>query len=158
MKKIVTLVVLISSLFAACGDKNKKVNAKNPTITIQNHVEADSICGYWEDNVIKVAVPSVFKLSMVLKGDIALSQYKINVHENDPCHRHGQMPPNNGLDEKNYWQENRIVTLTDTEHAIEEIFTIDADKTLGNYHLTIKLIDANGNEAEEKELNIILTK
>lgn len=160
MKKLLTLFGLSILVLAACKkkDTNGGPEAGAPVITIHTALSADTICGEQEDNVLKISVKDTLRLSFTLHGETELSQYKIDVHENQPCHHHehGEMPPAGPLDEDHFWHVSKVVDLSVKHFEGEEIFVFEDGITLGNYHLTIKLIDKNGKEAPEKELNVVL--
>lgn len=160
MKKILTLFGFGMIALSACKkkDTNGGVQDGAPVITIHTALSKDTVCGEEENNVLKISVKDTLRLNFSLHGDVALSQYKIDVHENQPCHQHehGELPPGGPLAEDHFWHVSKVVSLSDKHFDGEEVFVFEDGIILGNYHLTIKLIDKNGKEAPEKELNVVL--
>ncbi len=155
MRQILTLFAVSILALSACRKKGNNGGGNQvaaPVITIQTQLSTDTICGEEEDNVLKVSVRDTLRVRFSLKGNVELSQYKIDVHENQPCHHHGEMPPA----DEHFWHVSKVVNLSGTHYEGEEIFVFEDGLTLGNYHLMIKLIDKNGNEAPETELNVVL--
>ena len=146
--------ILISGLFLSCEkekitqDIDKDVKTK-PTIKVvsKNIVTvSEYLCNAKFDNVLKVNTGTNLNIRFRFEGANELSQYKIDVHNNFDCHSHGKMAA------LNPWKVLKITELFGKEVEVNETLIVPPDASIGNYHLTIQLLDELGNEFPYLEL------
>src|SRR5690606_27439881 len=72
--------------FTSCDKKDNpspESNVANPELILDssNHaIVSDTICGHLENNVLKLSNGDTLKMFITIKGEYALSQYKIAAH------------------------------------------------------------------------------
>lgn len=141
MKKVVYLLLIISvSVFISSCDEDEDIT--NPTLQVlfvAPTPQTSDICGEVEDNVILLKGGDLFEIELRAKDDIALSQYKIELHENFDCHGHKSNPTST-------WEINDIKDLTAANADISKTYSVPTNVTAGNYHFQIDVLDASGNE------------
>lgn len=130
------------------GGEQPEADREKPTISLQSVLPtpvADSLCGFLSDRVIKVNTDSVLTIDLLFEDNQALSQYKIDIHQNFDCHVHERTTP---------WQLLKIVDVEGKSAEVTESFTIPSDASVGNYHFLVLCLDAAGNEADFVEYDI----
>jgi hypothetical protein len=152
MKKAILYLALAITALSSC-EKKDDVQNENPIITILTPLISDTVCEKFETNVLKHNALQPLTINFNIKGNATLSEYKIVIHENEDCHSHGKRPEK--LDE-DHLEINKTVKVDTKNQDITETLALPENTILGNYHLTIQLIDINGREAEEKEINLVL--
>ena len=86
--KYITLIVLFVVL--GCGKEN--VDLTPPSMDVLNYSPSpieDEICGAQEPVVFQLTGGEKLGFDVIFKDDIALSQYKVDIHNNFDCHGHG---------------------------------------------------------------------
>lgn len=115
------------------------------------------ICGFSDPNVFQLRSSDTLSFNALFKDDVALSQYKIDIHENFDCHGHGEgsapgisLPnvPNQTED----WALIEIGELDGTEVEKNFQLSVPDNVTAGSYHFSIQVIDLAGNSAEELDI------
>lgn len=147
MRQFVFLLSL-TLVFFSCKDKKKK--DEKPVISVISQSSpsvSEYLCDAEFNNVLKIGQGDTLRFTFVFTGANPLSQYKIDAHNNFDCHEHGK-----SVD----WSVMKVVNLSGTEATIEEELIIPENASVGNYHMSIRLLDIYGNEAEEKEFNVII--
>jgi hypothetical protein len=99
---------------------------------------AGEVCGQPSQQVLVVQSGRTLELAFRATDNVALSQYKIDIHSNFDCHGHA------GKTED--WSLQEVVDMEGTEQVINRSLTIPANVTAGNYHFEYQVIDAAGNE------------
>lgn len=137
MKKSLLLLLLGLSM-TAC---KKDVDNTAPVFEILNAVpafQAAEVCGELASKVITVYTKDTIVWDVSMTDNEALSQYKIDIHENFDCHGH-RSP-------LNAWSLQKIVNLegASVQEAINIV--VPEDARAGTYHLQIRLLDDSGNE------------
>lgn len=148
--------------FTSCDKKDNpspESNVANPEIILDSTnlaIVSDTICGHLEDNVLKLSNGDTLKMYITIKGEYALSQYKIAAHENFDCHSHGEMKKMD--DDLNAWSLNIIENIPGdvTTYSLEAVHVIPDSATKGQYHYSINAVDKDGREAEELEFNVVV--
>ncbi|WP_066835084.1 DUF4625 domain-containing protein [Rufibacter ruber] len=147
MKNFAFLLLSIV-LFSSCGDEapeQEKPDTEKPVITLIQSAPQygkGTVCGHTEDRVFSVTTGGKLTLHFNFTDDVALSQYKIDVHNNFDCHGH-----RSGLRRGTPWFVVRIKEATGKDYKVVEELEVPADATPGNYHLLLYATDKAGTEA-----------
>lgn len=138
--------------FAACEDEG--VDISNPVMEIQQLTPAPKqgeVCGAMEDTVFNVSNGQTLDFIVLFKDDAALSQYKIDIHNNFDCHGHGgastpgvALP--NITNQTTDWNLQDIVSLAGQEALVERSLEVPENVTAGTYHFQIQILDESGND------------
>lgn len=115
------------------------------------------VCGVIEDEVFKLKSSEKLSLRAVFRDDVALSQYKIDIHQNFDCHGHGDgTAPGVSLpDLPGQTEDWTLIEIGELEgEEVEKIFQwqVPENVTAGNYHFSIQVIDLAGNPAERTDI------
>lgn len=153
MKKVL-LVVCSSLIWISCDKKDKVTSPQAPAlkVTQSNYAnQARLICGHEETNVLVVGVGDTMHFDFHIKGSEALSQLKLEAHENFNCHGHGRVT-------RDTWTYQNIVNIDDSTYEQQVSITVPIPilATLGSYHFKIQLLDVSGKEAAPIEYNVVL--
>jgi len=139
--KSLFLFITFSILLTACTEPN--IDISNPTISIQNispNPISGLVCGAMEDNVIYVKSAETITFDFLFEDNEALSQYKIDIHNNFDCHGHrGPMTED--------WNLQQIKDLTGQSINLSTPITVPSNVTAGSYHCSVLLLDEAGNQA-----------
>lgn len=142
----------------ACSQPRETINPNNnserPSVELINSRPALSsgfICNTNVNNVIRVFSGDTIKLKLRFNANEALSQYKIDIHNNFDCHSHGRI--GNG----GYWQRVYSKDLVGQTVEIEELIPVPSYILSGDYHLLIQALDSRGREAPLTEFEIVVT-
>lgn len=139
--KFIYLLVGACVIFSACTEPN--IDIANPVINIQNispNPVSGLVCGSMESNVIYVKSAETITFDFVFEDDEALSQYKIDIHNNFDCHGHrGPITVD--------WNLQEVINLSGQTSSITKSITVPNDVTAGSYHCSILLLDEAGNQA-----------
>lgn len=133
---IFSLVGLLSSCKTEADNKAPEIEILN----ISHPLLTDTVCGAVEiDNVFRLCSGQNLDIEFKLTDDRALSQLKIDIHENFDCHGHkSTVIP---------WQLLELIDLSGKEQLLSKTIRVPANATAGTYHFQIKLLDESGNEA-----------
>jgi len=128
-------------VFTAC--KTPDIDITNPIIRIDNISPtpiSGLVCGTLEDNVIYAKSTETISFDFFFEDNEALSQYKIDIHNNFDCHGHrGPMTED--------WNLQQIEDISGQTNTINEQITVPSNVTAGSYHCSVLLLDAVGNQA-----------
>mgnify|MGYP000391820999 CR=1 FL=1 len=148
MRNLFGLSAIVIALgWYACSPAD--TDSKPPSLLLSSGTTAygpDSICGVLEQEVFALVSSESLKLEMYMVDDEALSQLKIDIHDNYDCHGHSGK-----TDE---WYLQKIIDLSGNEERITESIPVPENVKAGSYHLGLQLIDAAGNEAEPLTFNL----
>ncbi len=146
MKKIYQIALFIA-LFYLLGCEEKapldpvESDVQKPTIMLNStsprSATAD-ICRTVEQNVVSLSSSDSLILDMTFSDNVALSQYKIDIHHNFDCHIHRSEP----------WKWVQIFPLEGQKVATKKVLKLPQNVSAGNYHCQIQCLDKAGNEAE----------
>ncbi len=152
MKKLSGVLILGVLMILSCGKEG--VDISPPTLTFRYLNPAPhqgEICGVIEDSVFHLIGGDVLALGILFKDDRALSQYKIDIHQNFDCHGHGgsaspgfSTPSMNGETED--FSVLRIVSLSGVMQEVSESIEVPLNVTAGSYHFQVQVIDEAGND------------
>ncbi len=147
--------ILFITLFFIVGCGSDSVDLNPPSISINSFTPQpgkDEICGTEELEVFRLAGGDELAFDALLTDNEALSQYKIDIHNNFDCHGHGggvapsvAVPTveNLTLD----WTVLKINDVTGTSTSVSETLNVPQNVTAGNYHFHIQVIDEAGNDS-----------
>ena len=133
-------------------------DTSRPTIRIASAapaIAAGEVCDAPAAALLVVDAGAEIRLAVDFADDRALSQYKVDVHNNFDCHTHGgDRPAGATRSGAAFWQVFRVETLAGRQQRVEERLQVPADATVGNYHLMFQALDAAGNEAAFVEVDV----
>jgi hypothetical protein len=151
------LIFAVVGLLPSCGGEADLVK---PEIFIKNFnvtPKTDIICGFEDQNVFSVKGGEQIILDVIFSDNEALSQYKIDIHNNFDCHGHGSgatpgisLPVRNGDTED--WSKLIVKDIAGTKTEEKITLDIPLNVTAGVYHFIIQLIDQSGNDASTTAL------
>lgn len=153
MSRYFLLFILLNVLlFAACEDSS--VDVTPPAMQILNASPSFSthpVCGVLLDDVLLLEGGGAIDFSLRFEDDEALSQYKIDIHNNFDCHGHGAAPTPgistpDLVNQTTDWTVLDIVGLSGQESEIDLKLTVPENVTAGYYHLQIQVLDESGND------------
>jgi len=98
----------------------------------------DTICGAPEPVVFHVRSGDTLWLELLFSDDIALSQYKIDIHSNFDCHGHKLNTED--------WTVVEIGDLSGREQVLRRWFKVPTYVTAGEYHFQVQATDKAGND------------
>ena len=127
-------------ILASCTDK--KDDPKNtPDITkpeIQIEVPGENAT---------VDVGGSLPLTVRFTDNVGLSQALVDVHFNDG-HGHGKVSP---------WDTSFTVSLSGNDQTVTKNIYFPKNIAAGEYHVILNCLDASGNKADEKEIELSVT-
>lgn len=137
MKKLFKTSLFAASalfLFASCSDDDTILDTTKPIIELakpSDHQEFE--------------FGDVITVQALLKDDVELGSYKIDIHSAGDGHQH-----RSAAVASEGWSHNEIVDISGKkEHVLNKPIQIPTgDYTEGHYHLGIILIDKAGNETQ----------
>ena len=147
-------IIPISILFIfGCGEGT--VDVVPPTIQELSYLPApieDEICGSQEPSVFRLTGGGELSFDVIFNDDVALSQYKVDIHNNFDCHGHGggSAPsiPTPDVDNQTVdWSILEIQEITGISAPVERSFDVPENVTAGNYHFHVQVIDESGNDS-----------
>lgn len=154
MKNSYLYLTFIATLFAySCGPRN--VDLTPPTIDIMSFLPEpieDEICGSQESEVFRLSGGEDLTFDIIFKDNEALTQYKIDIHNNFDCHGHGggvapKIVIPNVNSQTNDWTVLDIQQISGLSVPVKRTLTIPENVTAGNYHFHIQVIDEAGNDS-----------
>ncbi len=159
MKKIAPFLFFIPLLLLnSCGEDNLDITA--PTIDVQQFIPQPGngeVCGSNIENVFALKGGEDLSLDLIFRDNSALSQYKIDIHNNFDCHGHGDssapgVTVPNVDNETADWTVLDIKELNGTENPIVQRLSVPENVTAGNYHFQLQVIDAAGNDNPQSNI------
>lgn len=154
MKLKVKYLVPIMLLFILACD-NEGIDLTPPTLDVLSYIPApieDEICGSQESVVFLLTGGDELGFDAVFNDDEALSQYKIDIHNNFDCHGHGggsapSISVPNVENQTTDWSVLEIVDISGLSAPIVKVLNVPDNVTAGNYHYQIQVIDESGNDS-----------
>ncbi len=115
------------------------------------------ICGFSDPNVFQLRSSDTFRFKALFRDNVALSQYKIDIHENFDCHGHGEgSAPGISLPNvPNQTDDWALIEIGDMDGMeVEKNFelAVPDNVTAGNYHFSIQVIDLAGNATDDLDI------
>ena len=150
--RLIISSIIAITLLASCGDN--MVDIVPPAIQENAFIPAPTegdICGSVEPKVFKLNGGDILGFDFVFTDDVALSQYKVDIHNNFDCHGHGggsapSVAVPNVTNQTEDWSVLEIQPLSGTSAPIVWSTTVPSNVTAGNYHFQIQVIDESGND------------
>jgi hypothetical protein len=136
MKNILLTPIVIIALLSC----KKDVDTTSPMINLYQ------ING--EDHIAIGEAGSEINISAELSDDKNLSQFKIDIHDNFDGHNHGKSAYS--------WAHVELINVSGVFAAVNKSIPVPIDITAGPYHAVARLVDAEGNESDFKEIELIL--
>lgn len=144
------LVVLI--LFSACGEEDTDLVPPSLVIrSVEPTPVQGTICGEPEDSVFVLEGGDTLRIELEFSDDQALSQYKIDIHNNFDCHGHGggSVPgfvPPEVFNQTEDWTVLEIGQLSGTIQRMQLGYPVPRNTTAGAYHFQLQVLDEAGND------------
>lgn len=155
MKKFMHLLCFLfvaSLLILSCSEED--IDRSAPELTIlESSIPAKraEICGSMEDQVYRIGNGDTFSLELQFTDDVALGEFKLDIHSNFDCHGHGTdqapgvaVPDVSSTTED--WSELFIERLNGTTDARNITLVAPENMTPGAYHFGLQVIDESGND------------
>ncbi len=149
--KIKYIVLVGILIFMGCEDN---IDLTSPTMEVVQYLPTpseDVICGTIEPTVFNLTGGDELAFDVVFNDDQALSQYKIDIHNNFDCHGHGlgggaiDVVPNVN-NETEDWTVLDIQDISGLSSVVSRVLDVPSNVTSGNYHFQIQVIDESGND------------
>ena len=145
--------ILAITMGAGCGDS--LVDVVPPTIQENVFIPAPregEICGSVEPTVFRLTGGDALGFDFVFTDDVALSQYKVDIHNNFDCHGHGggsapSVAVPNVTNQTEDWSVLDIQPISGTSVPVVWSSNVPENVTAGNYHFHIQVIDESGNDS-----------
>ena len=151
MYQVISITIVLLTL-SCCVPAEVDLSSPSMEIIAFNPVPVeDEICGSPEPAVFQLTGGDELNFDVIFQDDIALSQYKIDIHNNFDCHGHGggiapsvAVPSVNSLTTD--WANLEIVDISGEEAPVNRVLKVPENVTAGNYHFQIQVIDESGND------------
>ena len=146
-------LVFIGFFLANCGSNTVDIVPPSmEEVMYSPQPLGDEICGAQEPVVFRLTNNQELTFDAVFRDDEALSQYKIDIHNNFDCHGHGggsapSIPNINVENQTIDWAVLDIQNLSGLSSAVARTLTVPDNVTAGNYHFHIQVIDESGNDS-----------
>jgi hypothetical protein len=101
--------------------------------------QSADICGTLSDAVLVLYGGDTLYLDLMLRDNEALSQYKIEIHQNFDCHGHAGKVED--------WQWTEVVDVSGQEARISRAIPVPVDVSAGAYNYHYQAIDQAGNSS-----------
>lgn len=147
------LLLFVSLLFESC---TTETDIEVPQLDFKNldiEIGKMTVCGEEVSNGLTLIGGKKFRFQVTCRDNDALSQFKLDIHNNFDCHGHGSVlvpafpsPSVENLTEDMNKQTIFPLSGKDTTFVIS--VDIPENVTSGNYHVGFQLIDISGNAAE----------
>lgn len=149
MKKLnvfVIMALMLTVITTSCSSDDDNIDNERPTIEILEPHDHDE---YEPGGELHV--------NAILKDNVALSQYKIDIHYSGDGHTHRSEAKDEDHDHSVEWDHEIIESISGREHTIDIIIQIPEEIMHdgkmhkikeGKYHFGIFVIDAAGNDVE----------
>jgi len=123
----------------------------------------DEICGSLQPVVFRLTNNEELIFDVIFNDDQALSQYKVDIHNNFDCHGHGggsapSIPVVNVDNQTTDWTVLDIQDITGSSAPVIRTLTVPDNVTAGNYHFHIQVIDESGNDSPFANFNALKIK
>ena len=146
-------LLAIPFLLLSCSDDNSvDVNAPSMQIlSLTPPPAAGEICGTTEDTVFTIRGGETLEAELVFSDNQALSQYKVDIHNNFDCHGHGGsatpgIPAPNVASVTEDWTVLALEGISGTSEAVTLSLKAPENITAGAYHFQVQVLDESGND------------
>ena len=146
-------LLLLAFGLTACGNDDA-IDVSAAVLDIQRIVPAAQraeVCGGTEAEVFLLKGGQIFEMDLRFSDDQALSQYKIDIHNNFDCHGHdGASAPGVVVPDVESqtmdWTTLEIVSLEGNDETVSRSLEVPQNVTAGLYHFQIQVLAAAGND------------
>lgn len=152
--KLPYFFIFASLVIGMTGCGGEEVDITPPTLeaTYTPMPVAAEICGAEEPEVFLLTGGEQLKFDVIFNDNTALSQYKVDIHNNFDCHGHGggsapSVIVPNVANQTEDWTVLDIQDLSGTSSSVERTFNVPENVTAGNYHFHLQVIDESGNDS-----------
>ncbi|HKK89687.1 MAG TPA: DUF4625 domain-containing protein [Saprospiraceae bacterium] len=145
-------ILAVPQVILSCAEED--IDRTAPELTIlDSTIPAASaeICGGMEDQVYRIGNGDTLGLNLQFKDDVALGEFKLDIHNNFDCHGHGTdqapgvaVPDVSSATED--WSELIIEGLDGTMENLNITLMAPENVTPGVYHFSLQVIDESGND------------
>lgn len=154
MNKIIFKYISMGLLlcFFGCGDN--EVDITPPSMEVVRYVPEpveELICGTQDPTVFLLTGGDQLSFEVIFEDNEALSQYKVDIHNNFDCHGHGggsapsiAVPNVDNLTVD--WTVLDIGDISGMSSHVTRIYNVPDNVTAGNYHYHIQVVDESGND------------
>ena len=137
---------------AACGDGEVDITPPTLEATYTPMPVAAEICGTEEPAVFLLTGGDQLIFDAIFNDNDALSQYKVDIHNNFDCHGHGggsapSVVVPNVENQTEDWTVLDIQELSSNSSTVERTLIVPENVTAGNYHFHLQVIDDAGNDS-----------
>jgi hypothetical protein len=148
--QIITFAIFL--MFASCG--GDEVDVTPPTMEAIAYTPtpvAAEICGTQEPTVFLLTGGDQLVFDVIFSDNAALSQYKVDIHNNFDCHGHGggsapKVVVPNVENQTTDWTVLDIKDIVGTSAPVQRTLNVPQNVTAGNYHFQIQVVDESGND------------
>ena len=148
-------ILLVTFFVMAVGCGEGDVDVTPPTMEVISYTPVpieDEICGAQEPTVFRLTGGDELTFDVVFSDNEALSQYKVDIHNNFDCHGHGggvapSIPAPNIDNQTTDWTVLEIQNISGTSTPVQQTLNVPQNVTAGNYHFHIQVIDEEGNDS-----------
>lgn len=152
-KQILNFIIFgLTLTIIACGDNDVDVTPPSMEVVSFDPLPiADDICGTEEPMVFQLTGGEQLILDVVFNDNDALSQYKIDIHNNFDCHGHGggsapSVAAPNVDNLTSDWAVLDIQDINGMSSPVKRTLDVPSNVTTGNYHFQIQVVDESGND------------
>ena len=152
MKTYALFLLVLPLLFVGCGGEEVDVTAPSMKIlSLTPEPTASEVCGAVEDSVFFLTGGETLQAELLFSDNAALSQYKIDIHNNFDCHGHGgaavpSVPIPDVASQTTDWSVLNLNDLSGNSEQVTLQLTPPANVTAGTYHFQIQVVDESGND------------
>lgn len=153
MKNVVLLALIVSLQIVACNVPEVDLTPPNmEEISYLPEPVEDEICSTQEPVVFLLTGGDELVLDVVFNDDVALSQYKVDIHNNFDCHGHGggvapSITAPNVENQTTDWSILDVRDISGTSVPVRRTLDVPQNVTAGNYHFHIQVLDESGNDS-----------
>ncbi len=138
LTSFVALFISATTLLISCKGEADVSAPTMEVLSFSPAPRAGEICGDTEEAVFFVASGDTLAYEVLFRDDQALSQYKVDIHENFDCHGHARKTED--------WSVLQIRDLEGQEQLVSDFLVVPADVTAGVYHFQLQVVDKSGND------------
>ena len=152
-KQIIQFIVFVIPFIIVSCDGND-IDVTPPfmdVISFNPNPEEKEICGTPDPTVFTLTGGDQLNFDVIFNDDDALSQYKIDIHNNFDCHGHGggsapSVAVPNVDNQTEDWNLQEIQNIEGQSAAVIRSLDVPQNVTTGNYHFQIQVVDVSGND------------
>lgn len=155
MEKLFCILGLTLVLSVGCNRNGPvDIDVAPPTMEVLSFIPIpmqDEICGGVEPTVFQLTGGDELSFNAIFEDNDALSQYKVDIHNNFDCHGHGGGSAPDVLvpsveNQTEDWSVLEIKNISGTSATENPTFEVPENVTAGNYHFHIQVLDESGND------------